>query len=69
MTMCAEIAYENYCTMVLFVLQTQTPSSYKLIELRHVKIYHFHENPFSVSYQVLTYSGREQLKVLNSYSN
>lgn len=49
MTMCAETACKNYCATVLFGLQTQAPSSYKLIELRHVKIYHFHENPFSVS--------------------
>lgn len=51
MTTCAEIAYKNYCATVLFGLQTQAPSSYKLIELSHVKIYHFHENLFGVSYQ------------------
>lgn len=49
MTKCVEIVHKNYCATVLFELQNQAPSSYRVIELRHVKIYHFHGNPFCFS--------------------
>lgn len=50
MTECVESAYKNYCATALFGLQNQPPRSYKRIELRHVSIYHFHENPFCFSW-------------------